>query len=142
MSIVLAFTPARRITAIESTGVQGKSLDVDADRDADRGMANVAKAFAASQAEGLFTLATETLDAALPPSMVYWRSFAGRYLTRVVPCPADAELATIPAPEAAELDALVLSAPPMQGAEYLNREALADVWSDLDAWVRAEGSDF
>ena len=138
MSIVLAFTPAGRITAIESTGVQGKSLDADADADADaKRMASVAKAFAASQAEGLFVLATETFDAALPPSMVYLRSFSGRYLTQLCHAP-PTELATIPVPEAAELDALVLSAPPMQGAEYLNRDALADVWSDLDAWVRAQ----
>jgi SNF2-related domain/SNF2 Helicase protein/Helicase conserved C-terminal domain len=141
MSIVLAFTPARRVTAIESTSVQGKLLDVDADHDADRRITKVAKAFAASQAEGLFTLATEKLDAALPPSMVYWRSFAGRYLTELCHAP-QAELETIPAPDAAELDALVLSAPPMQGAEYLSGNALADVWSDLDAWVRAEGAAF
>ena len=81
MSIVLAFTPAGRVTAIDSTSVQGMLLDVDAGHDADRRINKVAKAFAASQAEGLFTLATEKLDAALAPSMVYWRSFAGRYLT-------------------------------------------------------------
>ena len=109
--------------------------------DADRRITKVAKAFAASQAEGLFTLATEKLDAALPPSMVYWRSFAGRYLTELCHAP-QAEHETIPAPDAAELDALVLSAPPMQGAEYLSGDALADVWSDLDAWVRAEGAAF
>ena len=138
MSIVLAFTPARRVTAIESTSVQGMLLDVDAGRDADRSITRVATAFAASQAEGLFTLATEKLGTALPPSMVYWRSFAGRYLTELCRAP-QAALEAIPAPGAAELDALVLSAPPMQGAEYLHGDALADVWSDLDAWVRAEG---
>ena len=139
MSIVLAFTPAGRVTAIESTSGQGMLLDlpVDGDGAADRGIAKVAKAFAASQAAGLFTLATEKLDAALPPSMVYWRSFSGRYLTELCHAP-QAEPEPTPAPDAAELDALVLSAPPMQGGEYLNSDALTDVWLDLDAWVRAE----
>ncbi len=141
MSIVLAFTPARRVIAIESPSLQGMPLDVEASRDGNRRIAKLANAFAASQAEGLFTLATEKLDAALPPSMVYWRSFAGRYLTELCHAP-QAGLETIPAPDAAELDALVLSAPPMQGAEYLSGDALADVWSDLDAWVRAEGAAF
>jgi len=30
----------------------------------------------------------------------------------------------------------------MQGAEYLTSDALAEVWSDLDAWVRAKGAAF
>ena len=64
MGLVLAFTPARRVTAIESSSVQGMLWEVDAGRDADTGMAKVAKAFASSQAEGLFTLATERLGAA------------------------------------------------------------------------------
>lgn len=141
MSIVLAFTPARRVTAIESASVQGMLLDVDSGRDADRSTAKVAKAFARSQEEGLFTLATEKLDATLPPSLVYWRLFAGRYLTVLCHAPQANGEAT-PAPKAGELDSLVLSAPPMQGAEYLNADALAEVWSDLDAWVRAEGAAF
>ena len=141
MSIVLAFTPARRVIAVESAAVQGTLLDIGAEREGSRSGTKIAKAFARSQAEGLFTLATEKLDATLPPSMSYWRAFAGRYLTELCRSPHTNGEATA-APEAAELDALVLSAPPMQGAEYLNSDALAEVWSDLDAWVRAEGMAF
>jgi non-specific serine/threonine protein kinase len=141
MSILLAFTPAGHVAAIESASAQSVFLDVDAVRDANNKMRRVAKAFASSQAEGLFTLATEKLDAALPPSMVYWRSFAGRYLTELCHAP-NAEFAAIPAPELVELDAIVLSAPPMRGGEYLTSEALAEVWSDLDAWVRSRGAAF
>ena len=65
MSVVLAFTPARRVTAIESSSVPGILLDVDAGDKADRRITKVVKAFGSSQAEGLFTLATEKLDAAL-----------------------------------------------------------------------------
>ncbi|OHB81910.1 MAG: helicase [Planctomycetes bacterium RBG_16_64_12] len=33
---------------------------------------------------------------------------------------------------------MLLSVPPMQGAEYLTAPALASVWSDLDVWVRGQ----
>ena len=33
---------------------------------------------------------------------------------------------------------MLLSAPPMQGGEYLSTEVLRDLWVDLDAWVRKE----
>ncbi|MEO8496009.1 MAG: SNF2 helicase-associated domain-containing protein, partial [Planctomycetota bacterium] len=141
MSLVLAFTPSGRVTAIESTRVQGTLLDIESVGDADRRITKIATAFASSQAEGLFTLATEKLDATLAPSLVYWRSFAGRYLTELCHT-ADPSLQATPAPDATELDAVVRSAPPMQGAEYLTSDALADVWSQLDAWVRAEGEGF
>jgi len=141
MSIVLAFTPAKRVTATASSSVQGLLLDVDTGGDANRRIKKVVNAFAASQAEGLFTLATEKLDTTLAPSLAYWRSFAGRYLTELYHAP-DPSLAATPPPESLQLDAVVLSAPPMPGAEYLTSEALAEVWSDLDAWVRAEGAAF
>jgi SNF2 family DNA or RNA helicase len=44
----------------------------------------------------------------------------------------------VPPPEKADLAALVLSAPPIQGAEYLNESSLIGVWEDLDVWVRDE----
>ena len=36
------------------------------------------------------------------------------------------------------MTALLLSAPPMPGAEYLTVQSLADLWSALDAWVRRQ----
>ncbi|HUG68261.1 MAG TPA: DEAD/DEAH box helicase [Pirellulaceae bacterium] len=141
MSIVLAFTPAGRVTAIESTSTQGTLLDVEAVGDTDRRMTKLATAFVSSQAEGLFTLATEKLDATLAPSLVYWRSFAGRYLTELCRT-AEPSVQATPAPELSELDAIVRNAPPMQGAEYLTTGALAEVWLQLDTWVRAEGAAF
>jgi non-specific serine/threonine protein kinase len=116
-------------------------LDVGASDNPDRRITKVANAFASSQAEGLFTLATEKLDTTLAPSLVYWRSFAGRYLSELCRTSDPSREAT-PAAEPSELDAVVLSSPPMQGAEYLTSDALADVWSDLDTWVRATGAAF
>ena len=114
------------------------SSDSSADAAVVGRLSRVAKAFASSQAEGLFALATERFDAPLPPSLAYWRDFAARYLTELCHTPetADAQLGEIPPPASAELATLLLSVPPMQGAEYLTEAALQDVWNDLDDWVR------
>ncbi len=141
MNFVLAFTPAGRVVAIESSSVQGTLLEVDGGGATDRQASNLAKAFAASQAEGLFVLATEKLAATLPPSLDYWRSFAGRYLSELCHSSHTGGEVT-PPPDATELDAVVHNAPPMQGAEYITSDGLAAVWSDLDAWVRTEGAAF
>ena len=68
----------------------------------------------------------------------YWREFAVGYLTALCHTPeiAGLELEAIPPPAAAELAALILSVPPMQGAEYLSEATLIGVWNDLDAWAR------
>jgi hypothetical protein len=78
MSIVLAFSPAGRVTAIEAPNTQTAFLEIGTAGDADRLTLRVARAFASTQAQGLFTLATEKFDAILLPSLIYWRSFAGR----------------------------------------------------------------
>ena len=44
----------------------------------------------------------------------------------------------IPPPPSAELATMLLSVPPLQGAEYLTEGVLSDIWRDLDAWVRRE----
>jgi len=83
----LAFTPHGRITVVHA----GESLDEPADSTArpelDSRLAKVAKAFAASEGEGLFLLATERFDGPLSPSLAYWRDFVGRYLTELCHTP-------------------------------------------------------
>ena len=101
-------------------------------------LGRVAKAFASSQGEGLFLLATERFEGPLPPAFSYWRDFAVGYLTALCHTPevAGLELEAIPPPTSGELATLILSVPPMQGAEYLSEATLLDVWNDLDAWAR------
>jgi non-specific serine/threonine protein kinase len=98
-------------------------------------------AFADSPARGLLHLATDQLQAPLPPALDYVRSFACAYLTRL--CQTQAlegtkDLPPTPTPSADELAARALRAPPMTGLEYLRDEALAGWWADLDALVRDE----
>ncbi len=127
MDFELAFTPSGHLLAQPTTATSGQ-------------VARLARAFAAGQAEGLFTLVNEKLDAGTSPALSYWRDFAGWYLTQLCHTPevAGAHLKPIAPPAAEQLAALVLGAPPMPGAEYLTEAALEDVWTDLDAWTRGE----
>ncbi len=135
MTVELAFTPSGHLTAVESTAELPAGSP---DASSDGRMKRLVKAFATSQAEGLFALASERFEAPLAPSLAYWRDLAARYLTDLCHTPenADLQLAAIPPPATTELSTLLLSVPPMSGAEYLSETALADVWNDLDAWVR------
>ncbi|MBT8342902.1 MAG: DEAD/DEAH box helicase [Desulfatitalea sp.] len=103
-------------------------------------MARVAAAFSSSQAEGLFALAATRPDAPPPPSFTFWRDFACRYLTQLCRTPESVghRLEAIEAPEASQIEAMLLCTPPMQGAEYLNDEVLVDLWTRLDTWARQQ----
>jgi DNA-binding XRE family transcriptional regulator len=99
-----------------------------------------AGAFGSSQSEGLFALAASRPEAPPPPSFAFWRDFACRYLTqlcRIPECVGD-RLDPIDAPAEAELSLMLLSAPPIHGAEYLSVEVFVDLWTQLDTWVRQQ----
>jgi non-specific serine/threonine protein kinase len=142
MSIDLALTPTNRITAVQSPSAENNLddavLDAPLEGPLDGQLNRVVKAFASARAEGLFALATEKLEPPFSASLGYWRAFARRYLTELCHTPevAGACIDAIPPPASAELAAMLLSAPPMQGAEYLTSDVLEDTWTDLDAWVR------
>ena len=140
MSMDLAFTPSGRIIAAQQADAGSGFSDGSSDAARDARMSRVAKAFAFSQAEGLFGLASQRFEAPLAPSLTFWRDFAARYLTQLCHTPqgADSQLDAIPPPPSSELVTVLLSIPPMQGAEYLSEVALRDAWSDLDAWVRGQ----
>lgn len=136
MELDLTFTPSGRLTVVQQTGTDRG----DSNRSPDARRDKLAKAFASSQAEGLFALAAERFDSPLSPTLDFWRDFAGRYLTRLCHTPETtaSKLDAILPPESAELKALVLNVPPMTGAEYITLEALEQLWVDFDAFVRGE----
>ncbi|MEI8373369.1 MAG: DEAD/DEAH box helicase [Planctomycetota bacterium] len=127
----LALTPSGRITLRPTTDAQGP--------EADGQLGRVAEAFGISQGKGLFLLATEQFEGLHSPAFSYWRDFAASYLTALCHTPeiAGLELEAIPPPTAGELATLILSVPPMQGAEYLSEATLLDAWKNLDDWVRS-----
>jgi non-specific serine/threonine protein kinase len=130
MNFDITLTPAGRLLLQE-----GDDLATP-----DAGMRKVATAFSSSQAAGLFSLAATRLDA--PPSQTFpfWRDFSCRYLTQLCRTPefAGKQLTSIDPPPEDELATMLLSAPPMQGGEYMSPEVLRAVWIDLDTWVRKE----
>jgi len=136
--VELALTPSGRIIPARPEADEKKSpgAGAAADQPPDRAV----QAFAVSQVEGLFLLATARPEGLAGPTVVYWRDFAARYLTALCHRPeaAGAELPATDPPDAQELAALVANVPPMQGAEYLSEAVLIRVWEDLDAWVRQQ----
>jgi len=110
-------------------------------RQASPAIRRILDAFRRSSAQGLFELAAHSASGGLPPDLAYWRDFAGRYLAEV--CHTPAGIATpeiVPPPPADDLSVVLLSVPPMPGAEYINLETLAALWVSLDEWVRAEAA--
>ncbi|MFQ5329837.1 MAG: DEAD/DEAH box helicase [Thermodesulfobacteriota bacterium] len=103
-------------------------------------MKRVVAAFSSSNASGLFSLAATRPDTPPSPSFSFWRDFACTYLSKLCSTPdvVGSHLAPIEPPSDAEKTALLLSAPPMQGGEYLSTEIFRDLWLDLDEWVRNE----
>jgi len=74
------------------------------------------------------------------PSFSFWRDFACRYLTQLCRTPefVGELLNPVEPPFESELATMLLSAPPMQGGEYLSVEVFQDLWVDLDSWARKE----
>ena len=102
-------------------------------------------AFAREPGHGLLQLGAGEADTAIPAVFSYWREFSARYVTRLCAEPdlADASVnGPITSPTDAELDSLVLSVPPMNGAEYLTPAVLGSLWRELDTAFRRELSEF
>jgi len=132
MDYDLALTPAGRLLLREGEGGGAGTRDAWTKR--------AASAFSSSQQAGLFSLAATRPDAPPSPPFSFWRDFACRYLTELcrTPEPAVDRFDAVQPPSEAETATMLLSAPPMQGGEYLNADVLQGLWRDLDAWARDE----
>jgi non-specific serine/threonine protein kinase len=99
------------------------------------------EAFQTDAPEGLFELAAYPVSGGLPAQLGYWRDFAARYLSERCHTPAGAEaLSPVPPPTPGDTMTLLLSAPPMQGTEYLTEELLHRLWTALDEWTCAKAA--
>lgn len=93
-------------------------------------------AFGRGSGHGLLRLGAGEIGQSLPPTFVWWRDFAARYVGAVCLHASGATSEAPPAvspPTESELGTLVLTAPMMPGAEYLNADVLLRLWADLDA---------
>ncbi|MDF1813460.1 MAG: DEAD/DEAH box helicase [Verrucomicrobiales bacterium] len=105
----------------------------------DRWLKLVARGFGTSRAAGLFALGATDPTEAISPVLHYWRDFSRSYLTELCRTPeTELQVPTIEPLPATEFSSLLLSAPPMEGGEYLSVEGLEMLWEDLDQWVRGE----
>lgn len=99
--------------------------------------ARIAAAFARSTGEGLLQLGAAEVATALPPALAFWRDLAARYVAAVCARGEDTAAAIVP-PDDATLAALVASAPPMLGGEYLDAAVLEAQWRALDGAFAGE----
>ncbi|MDF1579448.1 MAG: DEAD/DEAH box helicase [Desulfuromonadales bacterium] len=98
----------------------------------------IARAFAESPAAGIIALAGGKSGPDWPLAWYYWRDFGARYLLQLCQNQTTLKRLAPSAPlDAATLASLHLSLPPMPGAEYCSPEVLAEIWRNLDTWVRA-----
>ena len=94
-------------------------------------------AFARGTGYGLMWLGAVEVGQALPPLFVWWRDFAALYVGSLclqasgMEAEARGMLPNVPAPTAAELSSLVLTAPIMAGAEYLTQDVLLALWDEI-----------
>ena len=98
----------------------------------------LSRAFAAGPGAGLLCLASAEIGASLPLSISFARDLARLFFTRLCGTPdleASRARLAVTAP-AEEIEALVASAPPMLGAEYLSVEVLLAAWAALEAEVQ------
>jgi len=101
----------------------------------------IIEAFADSSSRGILHLSTTELQASLPADLSFARDFGRAYLTQLCHTPeiaGQAEFPPVSPPTEGDLAAMVLSAPPMRGLEYLNADLLKEWWADLDILVRKE----
>jgi non-specific serine/threonine protein kinase len=102
--------------------------------------ARLSEAFAASAAHGLELLASSFLHEPLPTSFGFWRGLARRYFTGLCHTPNldNTGDRSVSPPAESEWLALVETAPPMKGLDYLNSTVLARLWNELDAYIRSQ----
>jgi len=116
------------------------SLRIEDAADSTSRNVTIEQAFSRSVGEGLFLLASLKNGADLSPSLHYWHNFACQYMSeRCLLTPADPQHPDSIEPlTEAEFSPLLLSAPPMRGAEYLSAAVLQDIRTELDRWVCKE----
>ena len=114
----------------------------------DKLAARLVDAFDRGSGHGLLQLGAGEVGQTLPPTFIWWRDFAARYVSAVchhAPGAASEASFTVSPPTESELGTLVLTAPMMPGAEYLNTDVLLGLWTDLgvafEASLAASGND-
>ncbi len=98
-------------------------------------LTRLTEAFARGTGHGLVRLGAGEVGQALPPVFVWWRAFATRDVGALCLSASGREeddtLPAVPGLDAGELASLVLTAPMMEGAEYLTDGVLLALWDAM-----------
>jgi len=97
-------------------------------------LASLRATFNADWREGLFRLAAEKTDPGVSLTLRYWQGFAEQFLIRLCQLPEAMTPEQAAPPAEAECAHWVLTAPPMQGGEYLSTDTLLAIWNALAQW--------
>ncbi|MCX7048686.1 MAG: DEAD/DEAH box helicase [Candidatus Sumerlaeota bacterium] len=102
-------------------------------------LAHLRDCFMADWREGIFRLGAEKVAPGDSLALRYWQGIAERFVAGLCHLPGGMTPAQQPPPTEAECAQWILTAPPMQGGEYLSQETLRSIWNALVAWC-AEAS--
>jgi non-specific serine/threonine protein kinase len=131
MGPTLALSPHGRLYVLESEEADN-ALDASFS-------ATLPAEFAKSSADGLMCLVSMESKLSLHPSFAFWRALPREYLTRlshIQDLENTAEIRISPLTNA-ELAEIILEAPPMTGAEYLNQDIIIAIWNEFDLFAKA-----
>ena len=131
MGATLALSPHGRLYVLESAEADN-ALDASFS-------ATLPAEFAISSAAGLMCLVSMESKLSLHPSFAFWRALPREYLTRlshIQDLENTAEICISPLTNA-ELAEIILEAPPMTGAEYLNQDIIIAIWNEFDLFAKA-----
>jgi superfamily II DNA or RNA helicase len=127
IAVTLALTPLGHLIAVDDT--TAPPLDAEL-------ATRIRNAFHRGSGHGLFQLGAGEAGTALTPVFAWWRDFAGRYVTALCTHPdlegGRAKPPSISPPSEDDRNWMMLSAPPMTGAEYLNAAVLESLWQSID----------
>lgn len=135
MSQTILITPAGRLVVTPLA---------DGKPEVPRALADqIAAAFDKSSAEGVLLLASQALGRALPPALVFWRDFGQQFFHALSQVSEEAagNWSQIAPPPDDELEAVLATAPPMRGLEYLTPDRLEALWHELQKTVAARAQE-
>ena len=111
---------------------------------ADKVVERIETSFARGAGHGLLQLGIGEAESALPSSLAWWRDFAVGFVAGLCALGENAgprSRREFPAPALNDLTALISTAPPMQGGEYLRSDVLIALWQATERALDIELSE-
>ncbi len=100
----------------------------------------VLRAFEEGHGEGLLVLGAREVATELPAALAFWRDIGRAFVSQACAAVDPVEPLAWQSPDLEDREAIAWAeaAPPMQGAELVDTELLADIWSDIARALSSE----